>query len=390
VTLAQPRVTRVLHVHTRYRKPGGEDTVVANLVRSLGEAGLENIEYYAENPNGLATLPALTGSVWNRRQAGALSRVIEDGRPDVTHVHNTWFALSPAVIASAHERGPVAMTLHNYRVTCANASLYRAGSVCERCVEGSPLNGLLLNCYRDPISSAFAAASVMAHRRRDTWNQDVDRFFVLSEFARGIFESAGIDRDRMQVVNNFVADAGPRPRPASESDIVLYVGRLSEEKGIADLAERWTRFGPSGLRLVICGEGPLRSKLAESESIELRGWADSGEVARLMREARALVFPSKWYEGQPLVILEAFAAGLPVLGSRLGGIAELIGFLGTEWQPRHDVDEDWEEGFRLLTTSAVDPASVAVRQRYLRDHTEAVVIGGILDGYRNAIANHPA
>lgn len=363
--------------------------MVANLVRSLGGSGVENIEYYTENPTGVATVPALVGSVWNRRQASGLSRVIDESHPDVTHVHNTWFALSPAVIAAAHERGPVTMTLHNFRVTCANASLYRAGAVCERCVQGSPLNGLLLNCYRDPISSAFAAASVMAHRRRDTWNRDVDRFFVLSEFARGIFETAGIDRDRMQVVNNFVADPGPRPTPPSDSDFVLYVGRLSEEKGVADLAERWGRFGPSDLRLVVCGEGPLRAGMQDIGNIELRGWADAGEVSRLMREARALVFPSKWYEGQPLVILEAFAAGLPVLGSRLGGIAELIGFLGSEWQPRHDVDEDWEEGFGLLSTTAVDPASAAVRQRYLRDHTETVVVGDIMDGYRNAIANHP-
>jgi glycosyltransferase involved in cell wall biosynthesis len=336
----------------------------------------------SRNPSGAATLLAMSRAVWNDRQADAVGDRIAALQPDVTHIHNTWFAMSPSVVARAHSLGPVVMTLHNYRITCANATLYRAGQVCERCVTGSAWNGLWLNCYRDPLSSSVAAATVALHRKRDTWNRNVDRFFALSDFAAELFSRAGIDKSRIDVVDNHVADPGSRPSPPSQSDYVLFVGRLSEEKGIAELADRWRRFGPASLRLVVCGDGPLRDALPSSPSLELKGWTSREETAELMLNARALVFPSRWYEGQPLTVLEAFASGLPVLGSRLGAVA------GPDWSPRLDSDEEWRRGFEMLTTDAVDLASRTARDRYLTNHTEPVVVERVIAGYQRAIDDH--
>lgn len=380
----------VLQVHTRYRRPGGEDTVVENLMSALFRAGWQSESFEASNPSGIATLATMSRAVWNRQQAAALTQLIGSLNPNVIHIHNTWFAMSPSVAEAAHRAGPVVMTLHNYRLTCANGTLYRAGNVCERCVDGSAWTGFWLNCYRDPLSSGISAANIVVHRKRKTWIKNVDRFFALSHFAKDTFGRAGIERDRIQVVNNHVADPGPRSATPSESDYVLYVGRLSKEKGIADLIDRWTRFGPTELNLVICGDGPVRTQLPDSKRIITHGWTSPQEVVDLMLNARALIFPSRWYEGQPLTVLEAFASGLPVLGSRLGAIAELLGFLGPGWLAHPDRDDDWAEGFQMLTTDAVDQASLDVRDRYLNSHTESAVVDGVIAGYRHAIADHDA
>lgn len=382
------RPSTVLQVHTHYRRPGGEDAVVSNLTSALSRAGIHTETFETENPSGMATVAGLSRAVWNKKQAGALTRHIESLKPDVTHIHNTWFAMSASVAETAHRAGPVVMTLHNYRLTCANGTLYRAGGACEKCVDASPWTGMWLNCYRDPISSGIAAANVAIHRKRNTWNDNVDSFFALSAFAVEIFVRGGIERERLQVIDNHVADPGPRPAPPSESDYVLYVGRLSEEKGVAGLVERWSRVGPDDLDLVVCGDGPLRSQLQSTPGVILKGWTAPDEVARLMLNARALIFPSSWYEGQPLTILEAFASGLPVLGSRIGAITELLEFLGPEWLPRPDSDDDWGRGFELLTTSAVDQASRKVRSRFMQRHTESVVVDRLIEGYRRAIADH--
>lgn len=376
---------RVLQVHNRYRQSGGEDSVVTSLTAALSKHGWRAESLLVDNPNGPATLGALPRAIWNRASAAALTERMRAFNPDVTHVHNTWFALTPSVVDAAHSHGPVVMTLHNFRLTCANATLYRAGDVCERCVTGNPWTGFWLNCYRDPISSAIAAANVSIHRRRGTWNSNVDRFFALSSFARDVFVRAGIDPSRIEVTNNFVADPGPRPSPPSESDYVLYVGRLAGEKGIAELADRWARFGPTSLRLVICGDGPLRPQLTEAPGIVVRGWSSPQEVVDLMMNARTLIFPSRWYEGQPLTILEAFASGLPVIGTRLGAVAELLGFLGPEWLADRDDDDEWQAVFELAASGIVDEASVAVRGRYLANHTESAVVRLVSEGYRQAI-----
>jgi glycosyltransferase involved in cell wall biosynthesis len=383
-------VSSVLQVHNRYRQPGGEDRVVENVATALSGVGWRVETFQADNPSGLAAVSAMARSVWNKDQAQALGQRISSLNPDITHLHNTWFALSPSVAEVAHRAGPVVMTLHNFRLTCANAMLFRAGDVCERCVSGTPWAGFWLNCYRNPVSSGISAANIAIHRKRDTWNQNVDRFFALSKFARDIFIRAGIEQDRIRVVNNHVADPGHRTEPPSQSDYVLYVGRISEEKGVTELVDRWNRYGPANLRLVICGDGPLASKLTASGGITMKGWTSPQEVTELMLNARALIFSSRWYEGQPLTILEAFASGLPVLGSRLGGVSELLEFLGPEWQPRQDDEDEWREGFRLLTTDAVDQASREVRSRFLASHTESVVANQLIAGYRSAIANHPA
>jgi glycosyltransferase involved in cell wall biosynthesis len=318
---------RILQVHTHYRQPGGEDAVVATEARLLRASGHDVLTWQESNPQGTGAAVSLAAAAWNPAAARRLRRTAERFRPDVAHVHNTWFAMSPAAITTLHELAiPVVMTLHNYRLICAAATLYRDGAPCRDCVGTHPWHAVAHRCYRDStIQSAVAAATTAVHARRGTWHAEVDRFLALSRFGRDQFVAGGLPAHKIIVKPNSVGDPGVRAQPPSSSRTVLFVGRLSEEKGVDDLLRAWSHLS-SDLELVIVGTGPLEAKLRRGAppGVTFTGRQQPEAVAALMLSARALVFPSTWYEGQPLTILEAAAAGLPVVLSDLGAMSEVF------------------------------------------------------------------
>jgi hypothetical protein len=186
---------RILQVHTLYREEGGEDAVARAEAELLRRAGHELVPFIAHNPE--ATVPAaasLLVSAWNPVVARRIRAVAEQVRPDVAHVHNTWFALSPSVIAALGAAGvPVVMTLHNYRLLCVNASLFRDGRPCEDCVGTHPWHGVRHRCYRGSAGgSAAVAAAISVNRLLGTWQRHVRLFLALNEFARERFIRGGL------------------------------------------------------------------------------------------------------------------------------------------------------------------------------------------------------
>lgn len=319
---------RILQVHNRYLQPGGEDVAVATEARILRDAGHHVTTFEVRNPAAArAAVAHLTAAPWNPRAAERIQEEVRRQRPDVVHVHNTWYVLTPAVLSAVRATGaPVVVTLHNYRTVCAAATLFRDGAPCTDCVGGTAWPGIRHRCYRGSVvQSAVAATTIDLHRARRTWHRDVDRFLTLTEFGREVHAAAGLPAERIVVKSNSTDDPGPRRRPPSASSQVVYVGRLTEEKGIRDLLAAW-RGRPARLELVVVGDGPLRAELEASAPPGVRfvGARDKPWVTRLLLEARALVFPSIWYEGQGLVALEAAAAGLPVTHPELGAMADLF------------------------------------------------------------------
>jgi glycosyltransferase involved in cell wall biosynthesis len=253
---------------------------------------------------------------------------LREFEPDLVHVHNFFPLISPAVHHAAHNRGvPVIQTLHNYRLLCPASTLLRNGSVCEDCThQWYPISAVRHACYRKSRAASAATANMLVlHRALGTWQKTVSRFIALSEFARRKFASSGIPADRIAVKPNFLAD-DPGPGQGN-GDYVLFVGRLSDEKGIACLLQAWKTLR-SKLRLVIVGDGPLapmvRDYVSTDRTVECLGFLDRSEILELMGRAFALVFPSIWYEAFPLVLAEALARGLPVIASNLGSMAEII------------------------------------------------------------------
>jgi glycosyltransferase involved in cell wall biosynthesis len=386
---------RVLQLHTPYRQPGGEDAVVRAEAEVLRDSGHEVVQYQVQNPPGAAgAIGSLVLSPWNPRQARRVQGLAEQVRPDVAHVHNTWYAQSPAVLWALRRSGvPTVMTLHNYRLVCANGQLFRDGAPCEDCVGASPWHGVQHACYRDSMALSVPAAGTIAlHDRLRTWSRTVDRFVVLSEFAAERLVRGGLPADKIELKPNFVADPGPRAAPAAASATVLYVGRLSPEKGVELLVEAWRELGDGPLELVVVGDGPLRERLARRPAARLRlaGRLPAEEVRRQMLAARALVLPSVWYEGQPMAVLEALAAGLPVLGSAIGGVPELLAPLGRDWLAAPGEVASWVAALRALADpERVEVASARARALYERSFSAATAARALEDVYERA-ADHRA
>lgn len=378
-------------MHTRYREPGGEDVVVKAEAELLRAAGHEVVQWQAQNPQGTSgAVAALALSPWNFHAAHSLGRVATRLRPHVAHVHNTWFAMSPSVLPALRRAGvPVVMTLHNYRLLCANGVLFRDGRPCEDCIGTHPWHGLRHRCYRDSaLQSLPAAGTIALHSLLGTWRREVSLFLALNEFSRARFVSGGLPPERIHVKPNFVADPGPRTVPNSASPTVLYVGRLVAEKGLGVLLEAWRRAAVGSLELVIVGDGSMRPALQRLAvpGVRFAGRLPAEEVRRRMLAARALVLPSLSYEVQPMAALEAVAAGVPVLASDIGGMPELLRPLGSCWLVPPGVEEAWAAALgRLTDARLVEQGGRQARATYEQSFTEASALDALEAAYELAL-----
>jgi glycosyltransferase involved in cell wall biosynthesis len=259
----------------------------------------------------------------------------EPGRaPHVVHVHNFFPLLTPAVHAVAHDLGAATVQhLHNYRLGCAAAVLMRDGRVCEDCLPRRTLPALLHRCYRGSLLGTLAVTRMIAaNRNRGTWQRDVDLFVALTEFGRRKLVEMGLPADRIVVKPNFVADPGLPAAPPSACRSIAFAGRLSPEKGVDVLLRAWASARkPAGARLHVLGRGPeepalqaLAGELGIEASVRFLGARPRTDCLQTMAEARAVVLPSRWYEGFPLVLAEAMALGRPLIASDLGALPELV------------------------------------------------------------------
>lgn len=322
---------RVLLLHDRYRLAGGEDAVVRAeeaLLAGRGHA-VRLLEVSNHVIGGLASrLRAGLRATWSIAARRAVAAEVARFRPDVVHVHNFFPLLSPSVYGPARRAGAaVVQTLHNYRLACPGAALFRQGAPCEDCLgRAVPWPALAHGCYRGSrAQTAAVVAMLVAHRALGTWARAVDLFLAPTEFVRAKLVAAGLAPERVDVKPHFVpVDPGAGD---GRGGYALAVGRLAEEKGLRTLLAAWARL-PSPLPLRIVGDGPLRDAASSAAAADPRitwlGAAAPDEVRAQMRGASLLVVPSTWYETFGLVVIEAFAAGLPVVAAGHGALAELV------------------------------------------------------------------
>ncbi|CAM3809994.1 glycosyltransferase family 4 protein [Roseateles saccharophilus] len=313
---------KVLIAHNAYQHRGGEDSVVADEAALLRSGGHE-VELLAAHNDDIASLGRLDlvrRTLWSQPAAQEMRARCQAFRPDVVHVHNSFPLLSPAIHWAAAEAGaPVVQTLHNFRLLCPQAMLLREGRVCEDCVGRLPWRGAVRGCYRGSVAqSTVLAGMLVLHRGLGTWRRRVNRFIALNEFCRAKFIEGGLPAERVVIKPNFVdLPAGP----AGERAGLLFVGRLSPEKGLDTLA---AAAALAGVTVDVLGSGPLQADLAAAPGLRLQGPRPMAEVLSAMQRATALVLPSVWYENFPRTLVEAMASGLPVIASRLGAMAELV------------------------------------------------------------------
>ncbi|MBU4264375.1 MAG: glycosyltransferase family 4 protein [Proteobacteria bacterium] len=334
---------KILLAHVCYRQKGGEDVVFENELSILQKAGVAvvplqiyNNTIKDESISGRIKVGAST--LWSRSGYRIVSDMLSRVKPDVVHFHNTFPLLSPSVYWACSNSGvPVIQTLHNYRLICAGALLYFNNNVCERCVGKYPFPALVQCCYRDSLLATTAVTAMQViHRFLGTFRNKVDRYFALTEFAKSRMVLGGVPEDLITVKPNFLPDP---PKPSYKpGNYALFVGRLSREKGIVTLLKAWA--GVENLPLWVAGDGPVMSELlsndlVQKERVRLLGYQSKEKIRQLMQESAFIVIPSEWYEGFPMVVLESFAAGKPVLCSRIGSLNELIneGVTGCKFDP---------------------------------------------------------
>ncbi|MBE9052597.1 glycosyltransferase family 4 protein [Nostocales cyanobacterium LEGE 11386] len=362
---------KLLILHNRYRFAGGEDRVVQE-EKNLLEANGHEVILLEENNHRIANIwdttvasgKAIYSFAAKKQVKAAISRFC----PEIVHVHNFFPLFSPSVYDACHSaRVPVVQTLHNYRLACPKAMPFREGKICEDCIDTLiPWSAIVHGCYRNSrLQSSVVAAMTTYHRLRGTWHERVDAYIVFTQFQKEKMAQAGLPADKIHIKPNFIFHSDYSDKYGKRGSYLLFVGRLSEEKGVSILIDAYIQNDLS-IPLKIVGDGPLYQVLQEKalhtgygKLIEFLGFQDRETVFELMYDADFLVFPSIWYEGFPLTIIEAFACGLPVLAPKLGSMAEIV-----------------ENGVNGLHFQAGDSVSLAAKIKWAIDNPNDIICMG--------------
>jgi glycosyltransferase involved in cell wall biosynthesis len=384
---------RVLICHNFYQQPGGEDAVFAAERDLLRKHGHDVFEYTDTNDRvgSMNRVTLAANTIWSRDAHRTIGNLVRETGADIVHFHNTFPLLSPAVYSASRSAGAaVVQTLHNFRFMCPNALLFRDGAPCEDCVgKRVALPGVVHGCYRGSRSqSAVTAAMLATHRLRRTLHKDVDAFIALTAYSRHKFIQGGLPASRLLIKPNFI-DHAPEPGPPG-GDALLFAGRLAEGKGIDTMLAAWLGGGVSA-PLHIAGSGPLlkdvQSAAAEHPaSVSHLGHLSRQDLWTQMQQARALVFPSNWYENFPVTLVEAFACGLPVIASRLGAMAEIVddGRTGLLFHPGDPDDLRRKVQWIIEHPDERDNMAREARAEYERKYTGSVNYAQTISIYETA------
>ena len=374
---------RIAVLHSQYLSGdlSGENRVVADEAALLEAAGHDVVTFTPSARADANPLVLARDAIWSSPSVQRVRRLIDEFRPDVIHAHSLYPALSPAVLRT---RVPTVMTLHNARLLCLPATLLRGGRPCELCIGRVPWRGIAYACYRDSRpASAVLASSLTLHRSVRTFER-VMLFLAVSEYVREKHVQAGLEPARIAVKHNFVQPGNRRVGPGGP---FLVLGRLTREKGIDTLLRSW---GDAPLEIVGDGEERAALESRAPSSVRFRDAVPATEVPALLAGARALLLPSR-SEGLPRVVVEAFAAGVPVVASRVGGLPELVeddvnGLL---------VDVEDESGWRAAVAGlSIDAESVRLGSgafaTWTDRHSPVSGLAALEDAYADALRRHSA
>ncbi|HEV8568283.1 MAG TPA: glycosyltransferase family 4 protein [Actinoplanes sp.] len=393
---------KVVVAHNRYREaiPSGENVIVDTEIGQLEAAGVAVVPFQRSS-DSIGELPLAQKAllpispIYGRQAQKDLSALLTEHRPDVLHLHNPYPLLSPWVVRTAHAHGvPVVQTVHNYRQVCSSGLYFRDGHNCQDC-RGKAIGwpAVAHKCYRGSAAqSALMATTLAVHR--GTW-KSVDRYIALTDRIAAHLVDYGIPADRIAVKPNGLPDPG-EPAPLGEG--FLYAARLSPEKGLELLLDAWRRHPDGALgSLTIAGDGELRPlaerAAAERDDVTYLGGLDRAGMDQARRRAAVIVAVPTWDDVLPTVILEAMAAGRPVVGTAVGGIPYLLGVdeatTAAGWAVKPDPDA-LAAAFPIARSDAAAVAPAA-RQRYLRSFHPDVLTRQLIEIYNALTVNiHPA
>lgn len=378
---------KILLVSKFYYTRGGAEVVAINMANDLAKRGYEIGVFTMDYPQNLSPENFYTASQvdfsgglidklkFAMRTMGyngiksSFKKALQEFNPDIVHLHNVHSYLSPAVVKLAKEYGcKVVWTLHDYKLACPAYSCLNRGRICEKCFT-SKINVVKERCFKENLP-----ASVLAYFEAVKWNvkklqRYVDYFVCPSAFIKRQMLKAGLQEEKLKVVCNFVdpikLDQLKRAEiPDTRDDFYVYVGRLSEEKGVATLLKA-AKDLPYKLKLV--GGGHLYdgfiAEYGNCDNIEFMGHQPAEKVAEILLSAKCLVLPSECYENNPLSVIEALCAGIPIVGANIGGIPELIDAECGETFESGNVEDMQKAITRVMAKEKYDYNSIAKRSQ---------------------------
>jgi glycosyltransferase involved in cell wall biosynthesis len=371
---------RILIIHNHYGnfKTEGEAQVAKAEGELLSSRGHIVSKYSATNAELekltlIDKCQSLLRVGWSQDGYERVKAAIEEFRPDLMHVHNYWFRLTPSIFAAAKERGvATVLTLHNYRLVCPAGQFLRKGMPCELCMDGRGSRILVHNCYPDRnwLKSLLAYRLYRETQKRQFLAPLVDAYIALTEFARGKAIEGGLPADKVHLKPNFMFDP-LHGQPATMPGMgAIYVGRLSPEKGVMGLLDVWRAID---YPLTIVGDGPqmAEARRAAGSNVTFLGNRSHEDVLQLIEKSAFLVFPSEWYEGFPLSLLESMAIGRAVVATDLGARREMVRDGQTGLLDRSRDAGDLEAKVRRLISdrSLCAAMGAAARKDYLAKYT---------------------
>jgi glycosyltransferase involved in cell wall biosynthesis len=383
---------RIVMAHNRYKFAGGEDTVMRSEVEMLRGAGHEVELFEADNKtiDGIVAKIAAAGSLFHSHSSSRrMTELLRSFQPDILHIHNWFPLLSPSIISAAWAQGvPVVQTLHNFRMLCANGTLYRDGKICHECLGKSfPFGGIAHACYSNSrVGSAMVTAAFSYHRLAQTWS-GVSTFIAPSEFQRSLLIRGGVDAAQIAVKPNFVKETGEIG--TGGGGYALFVGRLTPEKGIRTVLTAWAE-NKLAVPLKIMGDGPLADEVREKASslpqVEYLRHRPIQEVYAAMASARFLICPSECHEAFGLAIVEAYSRGTPVLAADIESLAELVkdGKTGLSFAAGNASDLAAKASLLIADAAAYQEMRRQCRRVYEERFTDKINYKLLMNIYRRA------
>lgn len=332
---------KILQVHNVYIGKTGEETVVEEERKVLEQHGNHVIQFIKDNSDlqkfALGDKIKTYGSLLSSKRIEIeLRELIKTEQPDVCHVHNTFPLITPVVYSVCQQMGvPVIKTLHNYKLVCTNSLMFRNGEICELCLNKSLYNSIKYKCYRNSyLATAVQARVIQHHRNKGTWDHKIDQYVCLTEFQKDKLISGGLPADKVTVKPNFI---GQDSLPVTYEDFFLFVGKIGDYKGLQDLLYLFKQNEHS--KFVIIGQSEDPVVFDPFTNVQHLGEQGREVVLDHMRRCKAVIFPSLYYEGMPMVILEAFSHRKAVISRDRGAMSSMVidGHNGLKYEVLEDL-----------------------------------------------------
>jgi glycosyltransferase involved in cell wall biosynthesis len=380
---------KLLFVHNFYQIPGGEDSVFYNELKLLKIYGIDIETYTVHNKNinsYLSKISVIIFTIFNSVAFFKFYIYLSKLKPDIVHIHNFFPLLSPSIFwACKLKKIPVVHTLHNFRIVCPTATLMLDGQITEKSINRNSWWAIKKRVYKNSlVGTAVLSGMIEFNKFIGTWNNAVTKLIALTDFAKQKYIEAGISESKLVVKPNFVD--GSTPPDFNKENYGIFVGRLSEEKGIEHLLKAWKNID---YPLLVVGDGPQKDLLINNSNSNViyKGKLDKSDVMELVSKAKFLVMASTWYEGLPMVLVEALSVGTPCIVPNLGGMASVIkdNICGLRYQP-NDIDDMRKTVNQLIADQELaERLAQGAYNEFMENYTPQKNYQQLIDIYQSAI-----